>query len=445
MPILFAELFFESETLRLCSANRTISWNGYDWLGAGPLGNISKPSESLETKSNSLTLSLSGVPTDMVSLALGEVYKGRKGNIYAGCLKVSENIYQSDDADAYIADLISKGATLSDEDKLHISRHIKEVIDLGIWENLVGYWLVLGGTAATHAINAKSPGTYDLQLYGTITHDQYGMKSDGSTGYANTGVNPSDISALSDQTLSLGFYCNEGSLTSSEQIDMGCVDEYYNLLQLNEVLSLSYTWRNYGAFTTISDGVSGATSDDTEGFLVSTQGGATDAELYKGGDQIDSSSSSFGATPPNLSLYLMALNWRGGYVQSFSQRRIAMAFVSAAPIPSESQSAFYESVQALQTYFNRNVGGKIIRSVDQPLEVVGAFKLFGGVMDIMGIEEGKETSTVSITIESKLSRQLNVNETRYTDRDQQRLFPGDKGMEYVAGLQNKETEWGTTS
>ena len=43
--VVFLEMAFSS-TLRLCSAPVTIPWNGFDWLGAGNLGEVSAVRES---------------------------------------------------------------------------------------------------------------------------------------------------------------------------------------------------------------------------------------------------------------------------------------------------------------------------------------------------------------------------------------------------------------
>lgn len=62
--------------------------------------------------------------------------------------------------------------------------------------------------------------------------------------------------------------------------------------------------------------------------------------------------------------------------------------------------------------------------------------LFEGKLDIPAIEEGGDTSTVSISYESRLIDLERSRESRYTNEDQQRAFPGDKGFEFVPSLQD---------
>lgn len=67
---------------------------------------------------------------------------------------------------------------------------------------------------------------------------------------------------------------------------------------------------------------------------------------------------------------------------------------------------------------------------------------FEGRLDVPSIEEGGETSSISITYESRLIDLQRPRETRYTNEEQQRLYPSDVGFEYVPALQEKVINWG---
>jgi hypothetical protein len=60
----------------------------------------------------------------------------------------------------------------------------------------------------------------------------------------------------------------------------------------------------------------------------------------------------------------------------------------------------------------------------------------------MTIQDTGETSVLTITAESRLIDMNRARERRFTDADQQQLYPGDLGLQYVAGLQDKEFPWG---
>lgn len=82
--VVFLEMAFSS-TLRLCSAPVTIPWNGFDWLGAGNLGEVSAVRES-SGEITGLQFALSGVPSENIALALAESPRGKTCMMYLGIL-----------------------------------------------------------------------------------------------------------------------------------------------------------------------------------------------------------------------------------------------------------------------------------------------------------------------------------------------------------------------
>jgi len=65
-----------------------------------------------------------------------------------------------------------------------------------------------------------------------------------------------------------------------------------------------------------------------------------------------------------------------------------------------------------------------------------------GSMDVPTINEGADTSMISITVENPLVDLQRANNRRYTHEDQKIDFPTDKGFEYVAAIQNWNGKWG---
>ncbi|MCH8189644.1 MAG: hypothetical protein IIB66_13285 [Proteobacteria bacterium] len=66
---------------------------------------------------------------------------------------------------------------------------------------------------------------------------------------------------------------------------------------------------------------------------------------------------------------------------------------------------------------------------------------WAGRMDVMEIDEGAETSVISVRIESNFAALKRANERRYTREDLQIDFPGDKGLDFIAALQDKQLVW----
>jgi hypothetical protein len=67
---------------------------------------------------------------------------------------------------------------------------------------------------------------------------------------------------------------------------------------------------------------------------------------------------------------------------------------------------------------------------------------FAGRIDLCRINEGGDTSTIQINVESKLIDLNRARERHYTHQDQQITYPGDNGFMYVNGIQQLACIWG---
>jgi hypothetical protein len=74
--------------------------------------------------------------------------------------------------------------------------------------------------------------------------------------------------------------------------------------------------------------------------------------------------------------------------------------------------------------------------------IADPYAILSGRMDVMSIQEASDTATISLTVENNLIELTRSKERRYTHEDQQIDYPGDLGLEYVAGLQEKPLNWG---
>ena len=71
-------------------------------------------------------------------------------------------------------------------------------------------------------------------------------------------------------------------------------------------------------------------------------------------------------------------------------------------------------------------------------------EVFSGELDQMNIQESAETATIAVTAENVLIKLERPVVRRFSDQDQKSRFPNDKGLEYVASLQDKDILWGRT-
>lgn len=98
-----------------------------------------------------------------------------------------------------------------------------------------------------------------------------------------------------------------------------------------------------------------------------------------------------------------------------------------------------EELQLESGDFILTEAGDIILTEDSGVQLT---EVFSGELDQMNIEESAETAVVSVTAENVLVKLERPVVRRFSDQDQKSRFPNDKGLEFVAGLQDKEILWG---
>ena len=98
-PILFFEGEFATGNVYFWSGLGNISWNGQTWAGVGTLGSISALKETSDLIAQGATVTLSGIPSDLLSDCLDEARLGKRCWIYLGAFDDSGNII----ADPYAA------------------------------------------------------------------------------------------------------------------------------------------------------------------------------------------------------------------------------------------------------------------------------------------------------------------------------------------------------
>ncbi len=76
--------------------------------------------------------------------------------------------------------------------------------------------------------------------------------------------------------------------------------------------------------------------------------------------------------------------------------------------------------------------------------VMDPYLFFHGLLDSDHIEDNGTSVAITLFAESRLSDHLHSKVFRYSHEDQQTLYPtaNDKGLEFVAALQDAELHWG---
>jgi hypothetical protein len=86
IPIALVEMEFASTTVRIWSGYGDLSWSGYTWLGNGWFQRIEGAEETDQVEAIDLAVVISGVPSTIRSLVLGDQKQNASGKVYIGFL-----------------------------------------------------------------------------------------------------------------------------------------------------------------------------------------------------------------------------------------------------------------------------------------------------------------------------------------------------------------------
>ena len=95
-PFFATELQFDSNIVRMWTGQGTLVLeDGTQWIGLGQLLSISSIEETSEMAVKGASISLSGIPSELLSLALSEPYQGRVAKIYFGTFQQGNILLES--------------------------------------------------------------------------------------------------------------------------------------------------------------------------------------------------------------------------------------------------------------------------------------------------------------------------------------------------------------
>jgi len=89
-PFYTVEIFLDTNTLRTWTGYGTLTIDGIPFEGTGELLTISSVEETAEITASGITINLSGVPSDLLAVALSEPYQGRVCKVGFGIFNQSD-------------------------------------------------------------------------------------------------------------------------------------------------------------------------------------------------------------------------------------------------------------------------------------------------------------------------------------------------------------------
>ena len=86
-PFFAVQFDFDSQPIRVWTGTGTLVYEGLSYTGTGNLLNVSSIEETSEMAVRGATLTMTGIPSELLSLALQEPYQGRTCTIYFGMFR----------------------------------------------------------------------------------------------------------------------------------------------------------------------------------------------------------------------------------------------------------------------------------------------------------------------------------------------------------------------
>ena len=91
-PFVAIDLDFDGGNFVAWTGYGNLTFGGTTYIGSGDFLNISNILENAEVQANNVTISLSGIPSTLISSSLNETYQGRSCKVYLGVLNSSNAV-----------------------------------------------------------------------------------------------------------------------------------------------------------------------------------------------------------------------------------------------------------------------------------------------------------------------------------------------------------------
>lgn len=243
---------------------------------------------------------------------------------------------------AYDADALAffTAASITDTtQKNAVNQLVLDLKSASIWTKMKALYPIVGGVASSHAVNLKTPGTYNLTFATGWTHASTGMTP--LNAYADTNLAFSSV--LNQNSISMSAYSRTNKIGSPIMgaIQAGVYSQIYPYQGSN-------TWGVEGINST---SYMTATTSDSLGFYQAIRQNSTTIRIIKNTTISNYTDSSTGNQ--SINIYLGARN-NNNTASSFDTRQIAFSSIGDGLTDAEA-SSFYTAVQTYQTTLGRQV------------------------------------------------------------------------------------------
>jgi hypothetical protein len=141
-----------------------------------------------------------------------------------------------------------------------------------------------------------------------------------------------------------------------------------------------------------------------------------------------------------------AVTWNGNtYLPALGLLEIAEVQETPASAQGLSIKVSGVSSASIALALNEKVQGRLVTVRMAVIDSAGALQVdanvWQGMMDMMQIMDGGDSAIVNITAEHIMATWDRPRTVRYTDAQQQALYPGDLGLQYVAQMESATIVW----
>lgn len=222
-----------------------------------------------------------------------------------------------------------------------INTLVTDLKGYNIWTKFKAIYPIVGSSASSHAVNLKTPGTYNLSFTNAWTHSSTGMTPNGTSAYADTGLNDNTVLSLNSAHISFysrtnvdGLFCDIGIFDPSTTSGTNLFPKYNNLF--------------YGRVHNENTGVSNSVS--SQGLFLANRISSTETRNFINNTLKLQSGNSI--TKINTNFIIGARS--RGFIDFYSPRQCAFASIGDGLTDTDAAN-YYTAVQAYQTTLGRQV------------------------------------------------------------------------------------------
>jgi hypothetical protein len=244
------------------------------------------------------------------------------------------------DPDAQV--FITAAAITDPTQQSAINTLVTDLKGYNIWTKFKAIYPIVGGTAASHAVNLKTPGTYNMTFASGWTHSATGMTPLNT--YADSNLSATTGVVLPQDSVHMSFYSRTNSAVNYI-MDMSASNSFYFSGYYGSSLPGIINNLNVSSFAgTVS-------VPNSLGFFLASRTASTTTKTFRNSSLIRTdtrASSAITASTIRIGYYF------GGASPDYSNRQYAFASIGDGLTDTDAAN-FYTAVQAYQTTLSRNV------------------------------------------------------------------------------------------